>query len=356
MDLNVHTSQSKQPGCQHVNSTLATVPLAEPGPDEELETMQVDDLESEPAVFKGDFFGQYSAQDLPGWGELGAEFDGVAAELDLPGSNSEPEANDSDVPPLTPDVSDGDDSDDDRDLVKWAAASQLMWEPEPASKTLPELPELAMPPSSLHAESLQYNLNNGKVTHSAAGTDVDAGHMHQPSTHSDANIHTVDEAKRQRMENALCTKIYVQKFLSEAAGAPIKPREAFNIYYRNMIECVRALYSEPEFAAHLVFLSEQHYSDADHTLRLFHEVHTGKWWWAAQKAVEANTPGDTIILIILSSDKMQLTLFCNKAAYPVYMTIGNLPKDICSKPSRGSQILLAYLPTTKLEHITNKAA
>ena len=38
------------------------------------------------------------------------------------------------------------------------------------------------------------------------------------------------------------------------------------------------------------------------------------------------------------------------------MTIGNLPKDIRSKPSRGGQILLAYLPTTKLEHITNKAA
>lgn len=75
-----------------------------------------------------------------------------------------------------------------------------------------------------------------------------------------------------------------------------------------------------------------------------------------QKAVEAKNEGATIIPIILSSDKTQLTLFRNKAAYPVYMTIGNLPKDICSKPSRGGQILLAYLPTSKLEHITNKAA
>lgn len=38
------------------------------------------------------------------------------------------------------------------------------------------------------------------------------------------------------------------------------------------------------------------------------------------------------------------------------MTIGNLPKDIRSRPSQGGQILLGYLPTTKLEHITNKAA
>ena len=38
------------------------------------------------------------------------------------------------------------------------------------------------------------------------------------------------------------------------------------------------------------------------------------------------------------------------------MTIGNLPKDVRRKPSRRGQILLAYLPSSRLEHITNKAA
>lgn len=38
------------------------------------------------------------------------------------------------------------------------------------------------------------------------------------------------------------------------------------------------------------------------------------------------------------------------------MTIGNIPKDIRRKPSRHAHILLGYLPTTKLEHITNKAS
>ena len=60
--------------------------------------------------------------------------------------------------------------------------------------------------------------------------------------------------------------------------------------------------------------------------------------------------------IIISSDKTQVTLFRNKSAYPVYITIGNLPKDIRSKPSQGGQILLGYLPTAKFEHIKNKAA
>lgn len=37
------------------------------------------------------------------------------------------------------------------------------------------------------------------------------------------------------------------------------------------------------------------------------------------------------------------------------MTIGNLPKEIRRKPSRRGQVLLGYLPTTNLQHITNKA-
>lgn len=62
----------------------------------------------------------------------------------------------------------------------------------------------------------------------------------------------------------------------------------------------------------------------------------------------------TIVPIIISSDKTQLTVFGNKTAYPVYLTLGNLPKHIRRKPSRQGQILLAYLPTSKLEHIENK--
>jgi hypothetical protein len=75
-----------------------------------------------------------------------------------------------------------------------------------------------------------------------------------------------------------------------------------------------------------------------------------------QIAIEQKTPGATIIPVILSSDKTQVTLFRNKMAYPVYLTIGNIPKSIRRKPSQGGQMLLAYLPTEKLEQITNKAA
>ncbi|KAI0648469.1 hypothetical protein C8Q79DRAFT_1045282, partial [Trametes meyenii] len=132
--------------------------------------------------------------------------------------------------------------------------------------------------------------------------------------------------------------------------------ETFEIFYRDIIACIRALFGDPEFGGLLVFAPERHYADADHTVRVYFDMHTGKWWWAQQKEMEKHNPGATIIPVIISLDKTQLTLFGNKTAYPVYLTIGNLPKDIRKKPSRRGQILLAYLPSTNLAHITSKAA
>ena len=43
-------------------------------------------------------------------------------------------------------------------------------------------------------------------------------------------------------------------------------------------------------------------------------------------------------------------------AYPVYLTIGNIPKSIRRKPSRHPQILIAYIPTTSFDRVTNKSA
>ncbi|KAJ7812809.1 hypothetical protein B0H14DRAFT_3090442 [Mycena olivaceomarginata] len=111
--------------------------------------------------------------------------------------------------------------------------------------------------------------------------------------------------------------------------------EAFKLYSRNIIECVWALFGDTDFAPYLFVVPERHYADQDKTIRLYHNMHTGKWWWSTQT---------------------QLTMFGNKAVYPVYMSIENIPKEIRRKPLRRAYILLAYLPTSRLSHIKNKAA
>ncbi|TBU36674.1 hypothetical protein BD309DRAFT_877923, partial [Dichomitus squalens] len=135
--------------------------------------------------------------------------------------------------------------------------------------------------------------------------------------------------------------------------------EAFEVFYRDILKCVEALYGDPDFAELLLLVPERHYTNENKTARVYFDMNTGQWWWATQVCraiLEKEQPGATVIPIIISSDKTQLTLIGNKSAYPVYMTLGNLPKDIRCKPSRRGQILLAYLPTSRLQHINNKAA
>lgn len=52
--------------------------------------------------------------------------------------------------------------------------------------------------------------------------------------------------------------------------------------------------------------------------------------------------------VIISTDKMQLTQFSwGKLAYPVYLTLGNIPRALHLKPSQNACILIAYLSVSK---------
>ncbi|KAI0055661.1 hypothetical protein BV25DRAFT_1815297 [Artomyces pyxidatus] len=130
--------------------------------------------------------------------------------------------------------------------------------------------------------------------------------------------------------------------------------EKYEVYFRDILACVRSLYGNPEFSPFMTYAPERHFCDEEKTNRVFDEMHTGDWWWKLQTVLEGKEAGATIVPCILSSDKTQLTTFRNKSAYPVYLTIGNIAKNIRRKPSMHGQVLIGYLPTANLIHIKNK--
>ena len=150
--------------------------------------------------------------------------------------------------------------------------------------------------------------------------------------------------------------------------------ETFEIFHRNVLECIAEIFGRHDLTPHLKFKPERHYADADMTVRIYGDVHTGKWWWEvqvsmnprtapssprllqSQKAVEGETPGATIIPVHISSDKTLVTSFLGKSVYPVYITIGNIPKEIRRKPSMHAQVLLAYLPVARLDHMVSESS
>ena len=58
--------------------------------------------------------------------------------------------------------------------------------------------------------------------------------------------------------------------------------------------------------------------------------------------------GASLAPVIIATDKTQLTQFSGgKLAYPVYLTLGNIPRSIRRKPSQHACILIAYLSVSK---------
>ncbi len=58
--------------------------------------------------------------------------------------------------------------------------------------------------------------------------------------------------------------------------------ETFQVYFWNIMDCITLLYGNPEFAPHLVFAPERHYSNKDKTHCIYHNMYTGRWWWETQ--------------------------------------------------------------------------
>ena len=68
--------------------------------------------------------------------------------------------------------------------------------------------------------------------------------------------------------------------------------EVCDVYFRDVIACIKALFADPELAQYLVTVPEKHFTDGSDgkRTRMYHDMHTAKWWWSTQVANDQQQP------------------------------------------------------------------
>ena len=111
------------------------------------------------------------------------------------------------------------------------------------------------------------------------------------------------------------------------------------IYCRDILKCIQFLLAHLPFTEDLNFAPVQLFDSADNWIYL--EMNSGDWWWKTQEQLPN---GASIIPVILTSDKTHLTNFSgDKSAGPLYMSIGQICKDVQRTASRRASILIGFI-------------
>ncbi|KAI6011642.1 hypothetical protein EDC04DRAFT_2871056 [Pisolithus marmoratus] len=103
-------------------------------------------------------------------------------------------------------------------------------------------------------------------------------------------------------------------------------QEQLELWCRDPVECIMELIGNLAFDDTMAYVPEHAYVDSKGTNHIYDEMWTADWWWDVQGKLPA---GATVAPIILSSDKTSLSVFSgDKKAWPMYLTIGNISKDL----------------------------
>ncbi|KAK0183857.1 hypothetical protein F5146DRAFT_1106274 [Armillaria mellea] len=130
--------------------------------------------------------------------------------------------------------------------------------------------------------------------------------------------------------------------------------ERLELWYQDPVDCIHELMGNPMFCDVMKYTPEKLFSDLEGSTAVINEMWTVSWWWDLQ--IQKYLPaGATIIPVILSSDKTKLSQFHgDKSAWPVYLTIGNISKDVHRDVTSHATVLIGYLSIGKFDCYMDK--
>ncbi|QRV81257.1 beige protein [Ceratobasidium sp. AG-Ba] len=124
------------------------------------------------------------------------------------------------------------------------------------------------------------------------------------------------------------------------------------LYLRNLEECLNYLVGRPDLDGNIWFAPEVRLA-GDDEIQVFDEMPTGHLWHEILQTVhEAGYSSDAALGgVIFGSDKTHLTHYAgNVKVHALYVSLGNIVKDVRAQTSKRAWMLLAYIPICKWEN------
>ncbi|KAI9508990.1 hypothetical protein F5148DRAFT_1275483 [Russula earlei] len=133
--------------------------------------------------------------------------------------------------------------------------------------------------------------------------------------------------------------------LLDENGEPTQ--DHFELWYRNSLQCIEELISNPMFEKYISYVPECIYDDSTGNMHVYDKMWTADWWWEMQ--VHKIPSGGVVCQVILVSNKMQLSGFSGgHQAYLLYLCLRNISKGVHHKSSNHAVSLIGYIPTSKI--------
>src|SRR5258707_2321964 len=139
------------------------------------------------------------------------------------------------------------------------------------------------------------------------------------------------------------------------------PTEPQTLYWQDLVESTHFLFQNPEFDGNMAYVPSCLYQQDD--TQVYSEMTMGEEWHYQQVCPSPNllkshnmiqfikahlANGTTILGIILVSDHTHLTNFTgDKKMHAVYLSIGNISKDIHQKHNSHAWLLVTKIPISK---------